>query len=135
MPDEVVAGLIVAGVSGLAVVAYRHPSGYRKLAAALVSLSGLAGVAIVAFRFGGIYVSGRRLARYVSQDTTASEWTRESAHSLLEAQSALGRTIIYILAAWAVLGALALLPRFLPLETTKPEKANIPVDQPRESDH
>lgn len=71
MWDNVVGGLIVATVTSLTYVAYKHPRGYRRLSTVLLVALFIASLAIGCFQVG-VVVTGRALAEYYKPSEIAA---------------------------------------------------------------
>jgi hypothetical protein len=69
--ETLAAGLILAAVSGLTYVAYKHPAGYQRLAMGILGVLGLAAMGILAYAFGGMWSMAGGLHDRLS-DTTAT---------------------------------------------------------------
>jgi len=113
--------LIVAAVSGLTFVAYRHPNGYKKLFTALVPIASMALLFVLGMNLGALSSGIRSVGKDL---TTAPEAKiQNSSFSITNMNESLDNIIMAVVVGFFVIGYLFFLYK-LPtiLESNKNEK-------------
>lgn len=110
MLEIVVSGLLIAAVSAIVFVAYRHPSAFVRLYTSLKFPFGAAGLVFFGWMLGDTQgratVDGSLLQAIPNNDTA-----RQAVRVVLQDTPPYGWMLLGLLALWAFLEALAALPR------------------------
>jgi hypothetical protein len=70
MVETLTASLILAILSGLTFIAYKHPLGYKRIAPSLMVVTAMIAISIIAFNFGGLQNAIEHLHK-VAEETPA----------------------------------------------------------------
>jgi hypothetical protein len=113
--------LIVAAVSGLTFVAYRHPNGYRKIFSALVPVASMAMLSVVGWNLGALGSSIQSVGKALKNNP--EEKIQSSSFSITSMNESFDYIIIAVVVGFFIIGYLFFLYK-LPtiLEANQNEK-------------
>lgn len=120
MTDRLIAGLLIALVSALTVVAYRHPRGYRKIAGAVLPLLFIYGFGRVAGDLGSMNAGIQSLTERAQQQEPSIEMFRFTIQMLAGHYTDLKWTLLIASLTLTYMVFLIFLPNILEM---LPEKA------------
>ena len=121
MTDRLLAGLIIALVSALTLVAYRHPRGYRKIAGVALPLLFLYGLGRSAGDLGAMNANIQNLAERVQQQEPSIQMIKFTTEMLAKNYTDLKWTLVITALTLAYMVFLIFLPNILEMVPAKAE--------------
>lgn len=124
MVSTILAGLIVAAASGLAVIAYRHPTAYKRIGGGVVKLAGVMFVLLFGWYARQLYTAGKTIV--VLSDTHPDATLRSVSQQVLsmdEAFRAIGLSLLLLIGLAVYLAILHVVPVLIADTDSKPGRS------------
>ena len=102
--ETLIYSLIVAAVSGLTFVAYRHPHGYRKMYSTLIPVASMALFTVLAWNLGGLTNIIRSVGKELKNNP--EEKIQRSSYSITSMNENLDYIILAVVIGFSVIGYL-----------------------------